>query len=147
MHKYCLNVWANTFNRNMLKLQSCQNYACRVINGAKKYDHISPLLRELNWLPVEKLIYRISVTLAFKWMTGSAPDYLMSEFTKWFNISGWETRNSQSLHTPLFKLASGQRSFYYRTVKIWNSLDNELKLSKDVLSFKWKLKSKLLCSA
>ena len=30
---------------------------------------------------------------------------------------------------------------------IWNSLDNELKLSKDVLSFKRKLKSKLLCSA
>ena len=30
---------------------------------------------------------------------------------------------------------------------LWNSLDNELKLSKDVLSFKRKLKSKLLCSA
>ena len=55
--------------------------------------------------------------------------------------------NSQTLHFPLFKSASGERGFYYRTVKIWNSLDNELKLSKDVLSFKRKLKSKLLCSA
>ena len=51
---YCSNVWANTSNRNMRKLQSCQNYACRLIRGAKNYDHISPLLNELNWLPVEK---------------------------------------------------------------------------------------------
>ena len=27
---YCSNVWANTSNRNMYKLQSCQNYACRI---------------------------------------------------------------------------------------------------------------------
>ena len=75
---YCSNVWANTSNRNMRKLQSCQNYACRLISGVKKYDHISPLLKELNWLPVENLIYLRSVTLAFKCMTGSAPDYLAS---------------------------------------------------------------------
>ena len=114
---------------------------------SKKYDHISSLLKELNGLPEEKLIYLRSATLAFKCMTCSAPDYLTSKFTRLFNISGQETRNSQSLHIPLFKLASGQQSFYYRTVKIFNSLDNELKLSKDVLSFRQKLKSKLLCSA
>ena len=68
----CSNVWANTSNRNMCKLQSCQNYACRIISGAKKYDHISLLLKELNWLPVEKLIYLRSATLAFKCITGSA---------------------------------------------------------------------------
>ena len=51
-------------------------------SGAKKYDHISPLLKELNWLPLEKLIYLRSATMAFKLMTGSATDYLTSKFTK-----------------------------------------------------------------
>ena len=37
----------------MRKLQSYKNYACRIISGTKKYGHISPLLKELNWLPVE----------------------------------------------------------------------------------------------
>ena len=46
----------------MLKLQSCQNYACHIISGAKTYDHISPLLKELNWLP-EKLIYLLEVSV------------------------------------------------------------------------------------
>ena len=49
-------MWANTSNRNMRKLQSYQNYACRIISGAKNYGYIAPLLKELNWLPVEKPI-------------------------------------------------------------------------------------------
>jgi len=82
--------------------------------GPKSMTIISPLLKELNWLPLEKSIYLTSATLAFKCMTGSAPDdYLTSKFTKRFNISERETRNSQSVHIPLFKSASGQRGFYY----------------------------------
>ena len=27
----------------------------QLISGVKKYDHISPLLKEINWLPVEKV--------------------------------------------------------------------------------------------
>ena len=77
----CSNMWANTSNSIMRKLQSCQNYACRIISGAKKYDHISLLLKESNWLALEKLIYLRSATLAFKCITGSAPDYLTSKFT------------------------------------------------------------------
>ena len=54
-------------------------------------------------------------------MTGSATDYLTSKFTKRFNISGRQTRNSQLLHIPLFKSASDQRSFLLQ-----NSEDMEL---------------------
>ena len=77
----CSNMWANTSNSIIRKLQSCQHYACRIISGAKKYDHISLLLKESNWLAVEKLIYLRIATLAFKCITGSAPDYLTSKFT------------------------------------------------------------------
>ena len=40
---YC-NVWANTTNKDVRKLQAVQNFACRIVSGAKKYDHVSPLL-------------------------------------------------------------------------------------------------------
>ena len=43
----------------MRKSQSYQNFACRIISGAKKYGHISPLLTELNWLPVGKSILEV----------------------------------------------------------------------------------------
>ena len=38
------------------KLQSVQNAAARLITHSKKYDHITPILKELHWLPVEERI-------------------------------------------------------------------------------------------
>ena len=32
------------------------------------------------------------------------------------------------LNIPLHKTATGKRTFYFRTVKLWNSLDSTLKL-------------------
>ena len=77
---YCSIVWANTTNKNVRKLQAVQNFACRIVSGAKKYDHVSPLLKSLSWLPVkDQLCYRQAI-MAFKCMTGHAPEYLTSQF-------------------------------------------------------------------
>ena len=61
-------------------------------------------IKRIKLAPSRKksVMYLWSATLAFKFMTGSVPDYLTSKFTKRFRISGRETRNSQSLHIPLF---------------------------------------------
>ena len=33
------------------RLQKVQNNAARVVSGSKKYDHITPFLKDLHWLP------------------------------------------------------------------------------------------------
>ena len=141
---YCSNVWANTSKCSINKLQAVQNFACRIVSSARKYDHISPIRKELNWLPVANQLYYRSATMAFKCMTGHAPEYLSSKFLKGAEVSGRSTRNLRLLNIPLFKTASGQRTFYYRTVSLWNSLDYSLKLCKSVSVFKNRLKTKLL---
>ena len=79
---YCSSVWGNTSFLNVNKLQSIQNFACRIITNTRKYDHVTPLLRELNWLPVrEQLRYRDTV-LVYKCQNGLAPQYLMDKFFK-----------------------------------------------------------------
>ena len=40
------------------------------------------------------------------------------------------------LYLPLYKTATGQRTFYFRTVKLWNSLDPALKLKPTLKDFK-----------
>ena len=50
---YCSNVWANTTEKNIRKLQAVQNYACRIVSGVRKYDHVTPHLKSLSWLPVK----------------------------------------------------------------------------------------------
>ena len=50
---YCSNVWANITEKIRRKLQAVQNFACRIVSGVRKYDHITPHLKSLSWLAVE----------------------------------------------------------------------------------------------
>ena len=109
---YCSSVWSNTSASNMQKLQLVQNFAARTISGATKFEHITPSLKNLGWLPVKKQVYFRDAIFAFKCMTGCAPTYLTSQFVTRRQISDRTTRNSQQLNIPLFKTAAGQRSFH-----------------------------------
>ena len=40
---YCSNVWSNTSKCNINKLQTVQNFACRIVSGARKFDHVTPI--------------------------------------------------------------------------------------------------------
>jgi hypothetical protein len=59
---YCSSVWANTTANNIRRLQAVQNFAVRIITKSRKFDHITPLLTELHWIPVKLyLLYRDAV--------------------------------------------------------------------------------------
>ena len=60
-------------------------------------------------------------------MNGLAPPCLCVLFSKRAQLHDIVTRNKESLHIPLCNIASGQRTFRFRAVKLWNNLDNELK--------------------
>ena len=40
----------------MQKLQQAQSFAARILVGLRKFDHISPALNDLGWLPVKDLL-------------------------------------------------------------------------------------------
>ena len=135
---YCSNVWSNTTESNLDKVQKVQNFACRIVSGVKKFDHITPVLRAMQWLPIRQQLYYTNAVMAFNCVTGCAPDSLTDQFIKHSDVLTRNTRNSQKLQSPFLKSATGQRSFYYRTVKIWNTLDPSLKLSRTLQEFKRK---------
>ena len=134
-----------SLSRNKIqKLQAVQNFARRITSGTRKNDHIMPYLKELRWLTVaSELFYRSAIT-AFKCMSGCAPEYLSTQFIKRTEVSNRRTRNSQKQNIPLLKTASGQRTFYYRTASLWNSLDTSPNLCRNVKLFKQSIRSKLL---
>ena len=79
---YCSTVWANTSAKNLQKLQLIQNFACKIITGGRKYDHVTPLLKELNWLPVSETLKFRDAIMAYKCFNNLAPDYLCSKLKK-----------------------------------------------------------------
>ena len=79
---YCSNVWSNTSSTNIKKLQAVQNFACRIITKTKTFDHVTPALQQLNWLPVEQLLLDRNTVLTYKCFNDCAPSYLCNKFSK-----------------------------------------------------------------
>ena len=75
---YCSSVWSNTSASNIRKLQGVQNFAARIVSRTRKFDHVSPALKDLRRIPVKSHLYLWGAILAFKSMTGEVPSYLSS---------------------------------------------------------------------
>ena len=104
---------------------------------------ITPVLRDIGWLPVKQhLLYR-DVVMIYKCMNGLAPPYLADLFHKCKELNEYATRNSDSQNIPLFSTTTGQKIFRYRAAKLWNSLNEELK-KLPLTTFKINLKRSML---
>ena len=126
----------STSRKNISKLQTVQNFAARILTGTRKYDHITPVLEQLKWLPVEKSLYLRDCVMAHKCLNNSLPDYLYQTFITRSEISNCVTRQSSQLHKPLCRTSTAQKSFLYRASTLWNDLHE---------SFKSKFFKTLLC--
>ena len=61
------------------RLQSVQNAAARLITGTNRCDHITPVLRELHWLPVRQRVEFKLAVFVYKSLHGLTPPYLTDD--------------------------------------------------------------------
>src|SRR6218665_106938 len=73
----CSPARLRAFSALLDGLQSVLNAAARLICNRRKYDHVTPLLRDvLHWLPVPfRIEYKLCL-LVFQSLHGAAPEYL-----------------------------------------------------------------------
>ena len=113
------------------RLQSVQNAAARFITGARKYDHISPVLRDLHGLPRRRRIIFKIVTLINQCLNGLAPSYLATDCIAISSLPGriqLQSAASGQLFIPRTKtMTFGPRSFKVSGPTIWNDLPARLK--------------------
>lgn len=85
-----------TANSHFAPLRPTLNAVARMVPGVKKYEHISPALRELKWLPIEMRANFRTACLTHKALHTSKPAYLASKLNK-----DGQTRNLRSTNTLL----------------------------------------------
>ena len=71
---YCSNAWVNRWKR----IKSIQNFAARFVTRTRRYDHVTPVLKELKWLPVATQLYFGNAVMAFECVTSCVLQYLSS---------------------------------------------------------------------
>ena len=73
---YCNGLLYGVPMTTLKKLQTVQNTAARLISKTARHDHISPVLKDLHWLPVQQRIQFKILTLTFKALHNLAPEYI-----------------------------------------------------------------------
>ena len=122
----------------------CKVKYVKIVSGTRKFDHVTPFLKQLQWLPIIKQLTFKNATMVFKCLNGLAPPYLCQKFKTRSEVHNCNTRNRDRLHIPLCRTAAGQRTFTFRGQKLWNSLPDEFQSITNLDVFKVKIKQHFL---
>ena len=139
---YCNSLYYGCPAYLIERLQRVQNAAARVIMKARKFDHITPILQQLHWLPVDHRVrYKIEL-LTFKAVIGVAPKYLC-DLTQPYSQSRSLRSNAKRLlkHNDCRLKRFGGRSFKCVAPVLWNSLPDNVRFLQTVTDFKKFLKT------
>ena len=144
---YCNSLLYGIADCQLRRLQCIQNAAARLITRTRKFDHVSPVLRDLHWLPVrQRIIFKVA-TLVFKCLHGLAPSYLTEYCTPVSTIEGrrhLRSATTQLLFVPSYRTTFGSRSFAVSGPTVWNNLPATLRTyDYSVAAFRKKLKTHL----
>ena len=130
------------------KLQHVQNAAARLITLSRKHEHITPILLNLHWLPVNyRIIFKI-LLITYKALNDLAPTYVRDLLTPYTPPRQLRSSSKDLLSIPHFNLKTyGARSFSVAAPTLWNTLPSDIKNSSSVSLFKHKLKTFLFKKA
>lgn len=142
--EYCNGMLCNLRDCEQQRLKRIQNKAARIVTKTPRQQHIKPVLRRLNWLPVvSRVVYKLT-TIVFKCLNGLCPDYLKDYIV----MQERDSRLRQPHHTQLKKVRPskkiGLNAFSICAPEHWNSLPVEIRDSHTVNGFKHAVKGHLI---
>jgi len=121
------------------RLQAVQNAAARLVTGARRRDHITPVLRQLHWLPVRQRVNFKLAVLVFKALHGLVSCCLVDDCQLVTDAGRRQLRSSDAATCVLFQRTStrfGDRAFGVCGPSVWNSLPTELRQSHSLGQFR-----------
>jgi len=144
---YCNVAFAGIPKRQTDRLQAIINASARLVSGTRKFDHITPVLRDdLHLLMVPERIEFKLCLLVHKCLHNLAPSYLQVHIKPLsLDSSRSRLRSSKTgdVLVPLSHCRSGDRAFCTAAPRAWNNLPVNIKIADSLMNFKKLLKTHL----
>ena len=139
---YCNSVLAGLPDHDIKRLQCIQNAAARLTSKTRKFDHISPVLQQLHWLPVKYRITFKILVLTYKALNDLAPPYIKDMLKCYTPARPLRSAKNLSLVVPRYKTkAYGARAFSCVAPTEYNKLPQEIAQAPTLNAFKSRLKT------
>ena len=129
--------------KTISRLQIAQNSAARLLSGTNRRQHITPVLKNLHWLPVNERIQFKSLCLMYKAVhLEISPSYIRSMISLYKTSRQLRSSNDHSrLQVPVSRtITYGQQMFSLTVSRWWNNLSLSLR-SMNFSCFKSNLKT------
>ena len=136
---------AGCTDRELQRLQLVQNNAARVLTGTKRREHITPVLRELHWLPIKaRIAFKTLIFIHQAVHAENSPSYLSDFLAKYqpprtLRSSG----DNLTLCIPRCNRNAGTKCFKVNGAVQWNVLPLVLRQNPNKFLFKKLLKTHL----
>ena len=143
---YCLPVYGTTNSTLLQRVQKLQNFAAKIcVGGARRSDHATPFILQLEWLKIEKKIIFEAAINVYKIKNKLFPDWFM-QFPTNNDISHnrYTTRQQHNLYVSHTNTDHGGRSLSVLGPKIWNTLPDNVTNSLTLQVFRKRLKEFLM---
>lgn len=145
---YCLPIYGSTNNTLLHRVQKLQNFAAKIcVGGARRSDHATPFITQLQWLKVkDKVVFDVAVNV-FKIINKVFPETFLQLPTVSEALHTRHTRQEHKLYVPHTNTDSGGRSLTVLGPRVWNSLPAHVTNSRTLPMFINKLKTFLKANA
>ena len=139
---YCNSLLYGLPDTKLNRLQRMQNIAARIVTRTSVKDHITPVLKKLNWLPVRmRVLYKLMMIM-YRALDGTGPSYLIELIKHYRPTTTVVLRSDGRLDVPRSNLVSyGDRAFSVAAPAEWNKLPSDVKDCPSYKLFKSKLKT------
>jgi len=130
------------------RLQKVKNTAARIVSKTKTSNYITPILKQLHWLPIKMRIEFKICLLVFKGIHGCAPAYITDLLSLHAPSRSLRSAGKMLLVEQKVRLdRTGARAFSYAAAKLWNKLPVDLRTCTEINVFKSQLKTHLFKKA
>ena len=145
---YANSLLAGITSERIQRLQRLQNICARIITLTPKHAHITPVLKQLHWLPVEQRIEFKFLLHIYKALNGMSPSYIREMFELYQPARSLRSKDKCLIKRPPSVSATyGNRKFGYVAALLWNGLPYDIKTSQTIDCFKNRLKTHLFRKA
>ncbi|KAF7244472.1 VWFA and cache domain-containing protein 1 [Varanus komodoensis] len=144
---FCNALYVGLPLKTVRTLQLVQNRAARLLAGMGRYAHMTPVLRQLHWLPIEARAQFKVLIMAYKALNGLGPGYLNERLRPYMPDRPLRSAGESLLREPSMKeirrVSTRRRAFSAVAPNLWNSLPKEVRLAPSLLVFRRQLAKKI----